>query len=92
MRTGQWARPPRLFKKERLRWLIFCATVEQRIQHARAMEGIDGRVTSWQAFDPPLPSSQPLPFSPVRLRLMAAPTLARDPRTGRLLARTGKAS
>jgi hypothetical protein len=43
------------FQRDRHLWARFCRTVEDRIEDARAAEGIDGRREVWQTFDPPLP-------------------------------------
>ena len=87
LKRGIWGRQPKPFIRDARRWRDFCQTTEARIEAVRMREAFDGRMESAPVFDPPIPAGLRVEERPVRLRLMAAPTLPRDPWTGRLMRR-----
>ena len=84
---GRWARPPRPFRIDSVRWQGFVATLDARIDAVRCEDGFDSRVRPWETFSPPLPPLEDLDPPPaVLLRLAPIPRLERDA-NGRLRAR-----
>lgn len=91
IKRGLWGRPPKPFVADEQRWDAFLKMLDARIAHLRAAEGIDSRIAPWRTFETPL-SAEPPVYLPVRIRLMAAPNVERDPRNGRILGPKRRAS